>query len=265
MLKALGELPFNQRAAIVMREVEDRSYSEIADVLTTTVPAVEALLFRARTNLRARRNALGGVLSVAPLPASLSSFFGGGGSGLAAAGGALFGTELVLKIAAVVATGVVAGGLGYKTVDAVATSEPPATYLQQQGYQANVAPRTFGHLEQPAAARVDAGLEKFAHPSHKVAALGKLRRAPMNDSLSGTSLSNDPPAASSQVAAGGFSPPTTVAAAASSVPRVSGAPAPLAAALTPPPVSVDPPPLPVTVPALPVVPAVTVTVPPILK
>src|SRR3954449_2769679 len=68
VLNALAKLPFNQRAAIVMREVEDRSYVEIAEVLGVTVPAVEALLFRARGNLRARRSALAGVLGVAPLP-----------------------------------------------------------------------------------------------------------------------------------------------------------------------------------------------------
>jgi hypothetical protein len=63
-----------------MREVEDRSYAEIAEVLGVTVPAVEALLFRARGNLRERRKALAGALSVAPVPSSLGSFVGGGGS-----------------------------------------------------------------------------------------------------------------------------------------------------------------------------------------
>src|SRR6059058_3344018 len=76
ILSALAKLPFNQRAAIVMREVEDRSYAEIAEVLGISVPAVEGLLFRARGNLRARRKALAGALSIAPVPASLSSFVG---------------------------------------------------------------------------------------------------------------------------------------------------------------------------------------------
>src|SRR6059036_2265167 len=77
VLTALARLPFNQRAAIVMREVEGRSYAEIAEVLGTTVPAVEALLFRARGNLRERRDALSGALGIAPVPAGLASFFGG--------------------------------------------------------------------------------------------------------------------------------------------------------------------------------------------
>jgi RNA polymerase sigma factor (sigma-70 family) len=49
---ALAQLSFNQRAALVMRELEGRSYAEIASVLETSVSAVETLLFRARRALR---------------------------------------------------------------------------------------------------------------------------------------------------------------------------------------------------------------------
>jgi RNA polymerase sigma factor (sigma-70 family) len=52
MLRALGHLAFNQRAALVMRELEGRSYAEIADVLSVSVSAVETLIFRARRALR---------------------------------------------------------------------------------------------------------------------------------------------------------------------------------------------------------------------
>lgn len=50
--RALGYLAFNQRAALVMRELEGRSYAEIAEILETSVSAVETLLFRARRALR---------------------------------------------------------------------------------------------------------------------------------------------------------------------------------------------------------------------
>ena len=50
--RALGQLAFNQRAALVMRELEGRSYAEIAEILETSVSAVETLLFRARRALR---------------------------------------------------------------------------------------------------------------------------------------------------------------------------------------------------------------------
>ena len=49
---ALGFLAFNQRAALVMRELEGRSYAEIAQVLDLSVGAVETLIFRARRALR---------------------------------------------------------------------------------------------------------------------------------------------------------------------------------------------------------------------
>src|ERR687885_209066 len=50
--RALGHLAFNQRAALVMRELEGRSYQEIADVLNLSTSAVETLIFRARRALR---------------------------------------------------------------------------------------------------------------------------------------------------------------------------------------------------------------------
>ena len=49
---ALLQLHASQRTALVMRELEGRSYAEIAQALEISVPAVEALLFRARQALR---------------------------------------------------------------------------------------------------------------------------------------------------------------------------------------------------------------------
>src|ERR671936_289181 len=50
--RALGHLAFNQRAALVMRELEGRSSQEIADILGLSTSAVETLIFRARRALR---------------------------------------------------------------------------------------------------------------------------------------------------------------------------------------------------------------------
>ena len=50
--RALGHLAFNQRSALVMRELEGRSYQEIAEILDLSVSAVETLIFRARRALR---------------------------------------------------------------------------------------------------------------------------------------------------------------------------------------------------------------------
>lgn len=51
---AIAELPEAQRMAVVLRRYEQLSYDEIAEALGQTVPAVKSLLFRARTELRAR-------------------------------------------------------------------------------------------------------------------------------------------------------------------------------------------------------------------
>jgi RNA polymerase sigma factor (sigma-70 family) len=110
LLEALGQLPFNQRAALVMRELEGRSYAEIADTLEVSVAAVETLIFRARRTLRRDRSLLG-VLGSVQLPPSLGSFFGGGG-GAVAGGGIAIGSGLLVKAALLVAAGVVAGALG---------------------------------------------------------------------------------------------------------------------------------------------------------
>jgi RNA polymerase sigma factor (sigma-70 family) len=50
--RAFSQLPPNQRAALVMRELEGRSYAEIAEVIGISVSALETLLFRARRALR---------------------------------------------------------------------------------------------------------------------------------------------------------------------------------------------------------------------
>jgi len=50
--RALGHLGFNQRSALVMRELEGRSYQEIGEILGLSVSAVETLIFRARRALR---------------------------------------------------------------------------------------------------------------------------------------------------------------------------------------------------------------------
>jgi RNA polymerase sigma-70 factor, ECF subfamily len=51
---ALDSLPENQRTAIVLSKYDDLSQKEIAEVMKTTEGAVEALIQRAKSNLRAR-------------------------------------------------------------------------------------------------------------------------------------------------------------------------------------------------------------------
>jgi RNA polymerase sigma factor (sigma-70 family) len=155
--RALGHLAFNQRAALVMRELEGRTYVEIAEILELSPAAVETVIFRARRALReqlestltcgeaelavsrqldgrlprkekgalrahlreckecatfarrqrAQRSALRS-LGAVPVPASLTSLFGGGGSAV--------GTGVALKAAVAVTAGAVVGGAGYEGV-----------------------------------------------------------------------------------------------------------------------------------------------------
>ncbi|MGH3064199.1 MAG: sigma-70 family RNA polymerase sigma factor, partial [Gaiellaceae bacterium] len=67
--QALGHLSFNQRSALVMRELEGRSYCEIGEILDLSSSAVETLIFRAR---RALREQLEGGLSCGEAEAALS-------------------------------------------------------------------------------------------------------------------------------------------------------------------------------------------------
>jgi RNA polymerase sigma-70 factor (ECF subfamily) len=49
---ALGDLPEEQRTAMILRRYDEMPYEDIAEVLGTTVSAVKSLLFRARETLR---------------------------------------------------------------------------------------------------------------------------------------------------------------------------------------------------------------------
>jgi RNA polymerase sigma-70 factor (ECF subfamily) len=52
--EAITELPESQRMALILRRYEQLTYDQIADILDLSVPAVKSVLFRARTELRAR-------------------------------------------------------------------------------------------------------------------------------------------------------------------------------------------------------------------
>jgi RNA polymerase sigma factor (sigma-70 family) len=242
VLTALAALSFNQRAAIVMRELEGRSYDEISGVLGVSVSAVEALLFRARRNLKVRRRALG-VLTTVPLPGSLASFIGGGG-GAAVAGGAAVGADLLLKAAAVVAVGTATVGAGYAGVKAVNAPRAarPAALVESK----------------PAAASQRASTPKAARPRRATTARTlrpKLRRAAVASHNSAVSRPTAPSGSASapQEQAAAPAPPPPPAPAATTPPPAQ---LPVQVPQLPtPPVSIPPlPPPPVSIPPLPVPP-----------
>jgi len=82
---ALRRLRPNRRIAVVLRDIEGLSYSEIAERMNLSEPAVETLLFRARNELQTELERLGREpsvrrrrslrsLFVLPLPASLLNY-----------------------------------------------------------------------------------------------------------------------------------------------------------------------------------------------
>lgn len=52
--EALEKLPENQRVAFTLSKYDELSYQEIAEILKTTIPAVESLIHRAKNNLKKR-------------------------------------------------------------------------------------------------------------------------------------------------------------------------------------------------------------------
>jgi RNA polymerase sigma factor (sigma-70 family) len=108
VLDALGRLPLNQRGALVMRELEGRSYADIAETLGVSVPAVETLIFRARRSLKMKASAVR-ALGAVPLPGSLAQFFDGGA--VVAGGGAALGSGFLLKAAVAIVAGALATGV----------------------------------------------------------------------------------------------------------------------------------------------------------
>lgn len=52
LFSALKQLPENQRIAYTLHKLEGQSYQEVADILETTLYAVESLMGRAKTNLK---------------------------------------------------------------------------------------------------------------------------------------------------------------------------------------------------------------------
>jgi len=174
VLRALGRLPFNQRAALIMRELEGRSYTEIADALDVSVPAVETLIFRARRSLKIRTAALRSILAV-PLPTSLTQFFDGGG---AAAGG--IGASMLIKAAVALVVGGLATGLGVEhSTNAEAAKQPRAATV------ASAAATVAAHHVAPGkahAARVTVSSKHSAVARRAVAGrLGVTRRGTVRD------------------------------------------------------------------------------------
>jgi RNA polymerase sigma factor (sigma-70 family) len=103
VVAAVQALPERQRDALVMRELEGRSYEEIADRLGASHGAVRQLINRARTALRDRLGLFIG-------PESLIRFVSSGAATSAIRAGAVSGgCALTVKVCATLLPGAIAG------------------------------------------------------------------------------------------------------------------------------------------------------------
>jgi RNA polymerase sigma factor (sigma-70 family) len=190
VLRAVGRLPSNQRAAITMRELEGRSYPEIAESLGVTVPAVEALISRARRSLKLQAAALRGLL-VFQLPRSVRRLFD---NGEVAAGGALGGGALAKTAAVLVAA---AAGVGYVASDSHRSKPAPVRQPSPQLYAAVPVPAKAKAAKAAAATQVKT--RRAAKTSSGSAAAGAPTHAtPSPDPGTTTPPANSSPAASPQ-------------------------------------------------------------------
>jgi RNA polymerase sigma factor (sigma-70 family) len=282
LVKALEALSFNQRAALVMRELEGRTYAEIADVLNVSSTAVETLLFRAR---RALREQLEGPLTCGEAERALSLQLDGRlpadergqlrahlrecrecaslarrqrarraalrslgplplPASLVSWGGGAVGAGVAAKVAAVLAAGVVAVGAGSDVADAV--SEPRLSRAEPAAAAAErVTPASMRSTLLPSHARSVRTDERPATDATTNAAVAGRTTIP-----NATSERAVPNVAEAQT-------PTETASTPALVPSVTNAlpPAPAPPPVVVPPLPVEPPvalpPLPVEVPPLP--------------
>jgi RNA polymerase sigma-70 factor (ECF subfamily) len=52
LFRAIDRLPENQKVAFLLIKIEDKTYQEVADIMRTSVGAVESYMHRAKQNLR---------------------------------------------------------------------------------------------------------------------------------------------------------------------------------------------------------------------
>jgi RNA polymerase sigma factor (sigma-70 family) len=118
VVSGINHLPRRQRSAVVLRELEGRSYDEIATELGTTTPVVRALLHRARTRLR---DTCGALLPIHAIRAWLEAMT----SSATSAGAVKVGTAAVV-------TGVIAGGAAAGLPSGL-PSGMPSKHIHHQG------------------------------------------------------------------------------------------------------------------------------------
>lgn len=164
--KALASLPESQREAVVLHDVLGLRSREVGRALGMSVPAVEALLFRARRQLRVRLRPTGALVLPAAVGYSLAQaipgFVAPAAAGIAGATGSAAGAGILTKLAGAPAAAKVAAGVAAAatagSVAAVEVTREPADTSRPVPAQverpAGAAP-VSGTSPSPAAARTE--------------------------------------------------------------------------------------------------------------
>lgn len=123
--RALGSLPVRQREAVVLHDALGLRSREVATALGMSTPAVEALLFRARRQLRLRLSPAGTLVLPATVGAALAQaipgFVAPAAAGVAGATSSVAGAGILAKLAGAPTTAkVVAGVAAAATASSVA-------------------------------------------------------------------------------------------------------------------------------------------------
>jgi RNA polymerase sigma factor (sigma-70 family) len=245
--EALSRLPEMQRRAFLLREWQERSYAEIAAELGVTVPAVEALLFRARRGL-ARQLGDGGrgrhALDVASLAAAVKSALGGAAA-----------VKIAVGAAVVVGAGAAVGGVAQQ-VESPARVETRAPAKSAPAIvQRNRAVRSSASM--PSSGTMDSGMKRSGRAATSAAPRSGLPQTAGEPVVEAPASPREPaaPASPSDPAvpsAPSVSPPADAAGPEPSLPPPP--PVPDAPAVPPPPAIPDAPavpPPPVEVPTSP--------------
>lgn len=161
LVDALSELPERQREAVFLRYVYGLRYAEVSTALGLSLPATEALLFRARRAMRLRlRHATAAVLVVpvsvrdelaSALPGFDSQTGAGAGAGLA---GGVLAKLLSAPAAAKIATATVAAS-AVGAVGIAQSNETPRGLLQATTVTRDALSLSAAPLASPATSGVD--------------------------------------------------------------------------------------------------------------
>jgi RNA polymerase sigma factor (sigma-70 family) len=201
------ELPETQRTALVLREIDDLSYTDIAQAMGTTLPSVKSLLVRARMSLAessAARPALAPLGLLALLRKLVPAKLGGSGAGgtVATSVGGTMGAKAAAGLATVALLGGAAGVNELSKPDgqratartgAAGAAAPAARTLRSLPPAENRPSATSGRAGRRAAGSAADGPRSAARARSQGGGPGSAAKPPVEQALPGAPLTHPKP------------------------------------------------------------------------